>query len=82
MGYGGAVSRHAGSVVYIWLRLTFLLDIDLANFAGETKIGNATHAHFIDEDVFELDVPMDIACYFVEIADASYDLSEHHPSFI
>ena len=75
---GGAVAVNDRAVVAVQAPVV----IGLAYFASEAKVGNATDTHFVHEDVFKLDVSVDISGDFVQVSYTSDDLAEHHAGVI
>ena len=74
----GAVTLREGIVTIVHA----FVGIRLAYCARETKVGNSTDTHFIHEDVFELDVSVDIPSDLVQVTYTPDDLAKHHASII
>jgi hypothetical protein len=68
-----------------WLLRIFILvalTIWRANSAAHTEVADFAHTHLVDENVFELHVPVDILGNFVKVPQTSDDLSEHHSGIV
>ena len=57
--------------------LIVLNGINLANFAGHAKIGNLADTHFVDQDVLQLDIAVDVAHSVMHVLETSDDLPKH-----
>ena len=64
------------------LDIQALVIVRLANFAGKSKVGNSTDAHFVHKNVIEFDISVDITCNFVQVTYTPDDLAKHHASVI
>ena len=56
--------------------------INFADFASHAKVGNLTDTRFVDQNIFQLDVSVNVADGVVDVLETSHDLPEHHPYVI
>jgi hypothetical protein len=50
--------------------------------ARHAKVGNLTDTRFVDQNILQLDVSMNVADGVVDVLETSHDLPEHHPYVI
>jgi hypothetical protein len=73
---GLGVSSLRGGMVA--LLLVVLNGINFTDFASHAKVGNLTDTRFVDQNIFQLDVSMNVADGVVDVLETSHDLPEHH----
>lgn len=56
--------------------------INLADFASHAKISNFAETHFVDEDVLQFDVSVNVSHGVVHVVETSDDLPEHGANVI
>lgn len=56
--------------------------VEFTDFASHAKIREFANTHFIDQQILQFDVSVDIAHYIMEVLKTSHDLPEHHPNVI
>jgi len=52
--------------------------VEFADFASHAKISEFTDTHFVNQDILQLDVSVDITHCVMEVLKTPYDLPEHH----
>jgi hypothetical protein len=56
--------------------------INFADFASHAKVGDPTDTCFVDQNILQLDVSVNVADSVMDVLETSHDLPEHHPYII